>query len=132
HGQWRLTLESAEGIRAETFRSVILAVPTWAASSMLTEFDDGHLARELGAIEYADSAVALLGYRQEQVERPLNAFGCVVPAAVGRQVLAISCASVKYPHRAPEGRVVLRVFVGGALQGHLASLPEDELVELVR
>jgi oxygen-dependent protoporphyrinogen oxidase len=47
-------------------------------------------------------------------------------------VIAGSFASVKFPGRAPEDRVLIRVFVGGALQADLATLPDDELVRMAR
>jgi oxygen-dependent protoporphyrinogen oxidase len=40
-------------------------------------------------------------------------------------------ASVKFPGRAPEGKVLLRVFVGGALQPELAELPDADLRRIV-
>jgi oxygen-dependent protoporphyrinogen oxidase len=131
-GRWQLTLDGSAANQSDIFQAVILALPTWAAASMLTEAGGGRLANQLRAIEHASSAVVCLGYRRDQIKRPLDAFGCVVPAAAGRQVLAISYSSIKYPQRAPAGKVLLRVFVGGALQGHLAELPEDELIDLVR
>ena len=66
--------------------------------------------------------------RGQVIQRPLDAFGCVVPAAAGRRVLAISYSSVKFPGRAPADRVLLRVFVGGALQPELAELPDPQLL----
>ena len=71
-----------------------------------------------------------LGYRREQVGHPLDGFGFVVPHVENRQILSGSFASVKYPGRAPEGMVLLRVFIGGALQQELADLPDDQLIAI--
>jgi oxygen-dependent protoporphyrinogen oxidase len=73
-----------------------------------------------------------LGYRLKQVGRSLEGFGFVVPRLEGRLILSCSFSSVKYPGRAPDGHVLLRVFIGGAYQGHLLALADDELVELAR
>src|SRR5262249_40040274 len=40
--------------------------------------------------------------------------------------------SRKFPNRAPEGRVLLRTFVGGALQPELCALDDPALIGLVR
>jgi hypothetical protein len=61
----------------------------------------------------------------------LDGFGFVVPAVEKRRIIAGSMASVKFPGRAPEGKVLLRVFVGGALQPELGELPDDEIRQLV-
>ena len=73
-----------------------------------------------------------VAYRRDQVAHPLDGFGAVVPATEGRSVLAMSFLSVKFPRRAPEGAVSIRVFVGGATQPHLFELEDDEIEALVR
>jgi oxygen-dependent protoporphyrinogen oxidase len=75
--------------------------------------------------------VALLGVRRDQVAHPLDGFGFVVPAIESRRIIAGSMASVKFPGRAPEGKVLLRVFVGGALQPELGELPDDAIRKIV-
>ena len=57
--------------------------------------------------------------------------GAVVPAVEDSPILACSFSSQKYPHRAPEGKVLLRVFVGGARRPELAEMPDQELRPLV-
>ena len=46
-------------------------------------------------------------------------------------IIAGSMASVKFPGRAPEDKVLLRVFVGGALQPELNNLGDEELRRIV-
>ena len=75
---------------------------------------DGTLADELGQIEHSGTAIVSLGYERQQVGHPLDGMGAVVPAVEDSPILAVSFSSQKYPHRAPEGKVLLRVFVGGA------------------
>ncbi len=58
--------------------------------------------------------------------------GAVVPAIERSPILAISFSSRKYAHRAPEGKTLLRVFVGGARHPELAEMPDDQLLPLVR
>jgi len=54
-----------------------------------------------------------------------------VPAIENRQIIAGSFASVKFPGRAPDGKLLIRVFVGGALQPELGQLPDDEIRRIV-
>ena len=46
-------------------------------------------------------------------------------------ILACSFSSRKYPHRAPEGKTLLRAFVGGARCPELAEMADDQLLPLV-
>ena len=113
-----------------TVDGIIMALPTHLIPPLL-HFDD-HLATAFAAIEYASVVVVCAGYRREQIEHPLNAFGIVVPQIEGRQIIAVSFASVKLPNRAPAGHELLRVFVGGACQPELAELDDASLSHLVR
>lgn len=114
----------------ENFDALIHALPG-SAHHLLKGVDDP-LATLVGSIEHAGCSVVMLGYRRSQIKHPLTAFGFVVPAIEKRGVIAGSFASVKFPGRAPEDRVLIRVFIGGALQPELAQLPDDELLAIAR
>lgn len=122
-GTWRIRCKDRP---AERFDAVIVTVPATGAASLLGEVD-GQLANLLGQIPYAGASVVSVGYRREQIAHPLDGFGYVVPAIENRPVLAASFSSIKYAGRAPEGCVLIRVFIGGALQPELAQLPDDQL-----
>jgi protoporphyrinogen/coproporphyrinogen III oxidase len=113
------------------FDALILAVPTYAAAPLL-EPSNPELAAELAAIEYAGCAVVSLGYARRQIGHPLDGFGFVVPQIERRRIIAASFASLKFPDRAPADRVLVRVFIGGALQPELLDLSDGELSRVAR
>lgn len=113
-----------------TFDQVILATPAPVTAELLRGVD-GELAGHLASIEQAGSTIACLGYRREQIEHRLDGFGFVVPAIEGRRILAGSFSSVKFPGRAPEGQVLLRVFLGGATQPEWGELSDGETLRVV-
>ncbi len=125
--RWQLTVS---GAATESFDELIVAAPG-AVSSRLLEMVDRPLAELIGRIPTAGCSVAVLGMRREQIKHPLDGFGFVVPAIEGRRIIACSMASVKFVGRAPDGKVLLRVFVGGALQPELNQLADDEIKKLV-
>ncbi len=108
---------------------VIVAAPASRSSGMLTTVDP-RMAQELGNIEFASCAVVSLAYSREQVGHRLGSFGFVVPQVEHRHILSCSFSSLKYEGRAPEGMVLMRVFVGGAVQRGLMRLSDHELTEL--
>jgi len=114
----------------EAFDELIVAAPG-AVTSRLLAAVDAQLAALIGRIENAGCSVAIVGVRREQIAHPLDGFGFVVPAIENRRIIAASMASVKFAGRAPEGNVLLRVFVGGALQSELGELPDDDIRSLV-
>ena len=90
------------------------------------------LSAELSRIEYASTVVVASGHKLANIEHPLDAFGLVVPHIERRKLLAVSFTSRKFPGRAPEGRVLLRTFIGGALQPELCDLDDAAIGDLVR
>jgi protoporphyrinogen/coproporphyrinogen III oxidase len=110
--------------------AVIMAVPSVAAAELLRSADPA-LATGLAGIEYAGSAVVSLGFAREDVAHPLDAAGVVIPRREGRRILAVSFSSQKFPGRAPEGSVLMRTFVGGALDPETAALDDERLLPLV-
>ena len=126
-GEFVVGLVGGESIRAD---ALILAVPASVASRLCVALSSD-LSERLGRIETASSVVVCSGHRLEAIDHPLDAYGLVVPRVESRRVLAVSFASRKFPGRVPDGRVLLRTFVGGVLQPELVELGDDELSELV-
>jgi oxygen-dependent protoporphyrinogen oxidase len=92
---------------------------------------DAMLAADLASIEHSGTAILSLGYRSDEIGHPLDGMGAVVPAAEHSPILAVSFSSRKYAHRAPEGKTLLRVFVGGARRPEVAAMSDAQLTPLV-
>ncbi len=131
-GAWRVSLDRAvAGSEAIEADGVVLALRAPIAARVLATAD-ATLAADLAGIDYAGSSVVVLGYAREQVAHPLDAAGVVVPRVEGRRSLAVSFSTSKFPGRAPEGHVLLRVFLGGALDPERNLLDDDQLVALAQ
>jgi oxygen-dependent protoporphyrinogen oxidase len=127
-GGW---LVEAKGAAPERFNAIVLALPAHRCPPLLSAVN-AELARLVGSIPHAGCSVVILGYRRAQISRPCSGFGVVAPAVENRRIIAASFASLKFPGRAAEDRLLIRVFVGGALQPDLARLPDSQLEALVR
>ena len=93
---------------------------------------DPGLAHLLEEIPYASSGTVSLAYRRSDVRHPLDGFGFVVPHVERRPIIACTFSSVKYAGRAPEGHVLLRVFMGGALNEAVLEGDDATLVQTAR
>jgi protoporphyrinogen/coproporphyrinogen III oxidase len=116
-GTWSVILD-AETLDAD---GVILATPAYVSGRLLASFDP-ELGSTLQSIPYASTATVSLAYRLSNVPRELDGYGYVIPRREGRKALACTWTSTKFPHRAPEGYALIRVFVGRAGQ----DIPWDE------
>lgn len=126
--RWRLT--SAEGARFDADR-VILATEAHASARLL-RYVDPALAGLLADIEYAGAVTISLGFRRPDVPHALDAFGLVVPRAERKALLAATFSSVKYPGRAPADHVLIRCFLGGALNPRVVDEDDASLVARAR
>jgi len=108
----------------------VIALPAYSAGSLLAPVVPA-AAAEVSRIEYASTATVSLAYRRADIDHPLDGFGFVVPAVEGRTVLACTFSSVKFPNRAPEGFVLMRAFVGGALFPDRYALDDATMVQMV-
>jgi oxygen-dependent protoporphyrinogen oxidase len=104
-------------------KHVILAVPAWSASALLTNVD-GDLSRRLGDIDYSSSLTLTLIYKSAEFDGQRAGFGFLVPAKERQRMAAATFVGTKFPFRAPEDRIVLRCFFGGT--GDEAILQESD------
>tara|TARA_R110002049_G_scaffold185580_3_gene353802 strand:- start:25830 stop:27260 length:1431 start_codon:yes stop_codon:yes gene_type:complete len=110
----------------ETFDHVVVATPPRVSAKLLADVSP-EAAAELSLIESASTAIVVLVVRRSDITRPANSFGFVVPHGEGRSILACSFASEKFPDRAPQDHVIIRVFIGGVIQSPLLQRDDDEL-----
>lgn len=123
----RFSLEF-EGSREEC-DIVILAVPTYYASEITVGLDKG-LSETLAEIPYSNLAVVCQGYKIENIERPLDGFGFLVPHSEGLNILGSIWTSVIYPEQAPDGYALFRTMLGGALNNEITKKPPGEISEM--
>ncbi|MBS1998057.1 MAG: protoporphyrinogen oxidase, partial [Cyanobacteria bacterium SZAS LIN-2] len=114
---------------------LVLALPARQSAALL-QSSAPDLASSLDCIEAASSAVVNLIVDKADIGVELDAFGVVVPEIevkkLGLSILAIAFASKKFRGRAPEGKMILRAFLGGSKNSDLLSRSDDELCRLVR
>jgi oxygen-dependent protoporphyrinogen oxidase len=125
---WKIALADGSSLDAD---AVVLATPAHQSARFLAEIDP-RLSDELNGIPYASSATVSLAYRREEIPHPLDGFGFVVPLVEARSIVACTYSSIKYPGRAPQGHVLLRAFVGGAMQQRLFDQDDAAMAESVR
>jgi oxygen-dependent protoporphyrinogen oxidase len=117
--------------RAEriTARHVVFAGPPWAARGLLGEID-GEMGRALGEIRGFPTATVFFGLDAARAQHDFSGSGFIVPPGEA-EILASTFISTKWEHRAPEGRVLIRAFVGGGRKD-ISTTNEEQLVDLAR
>lgn len=125
---WRIALSDGTETHAD---AVIAALPAYASAQLLRGVEP-HLADLLQTVRYNSIATVNVAYEARAMPELPKTPGFVVPAIERHHITAATITSQKYPERAPDGVVLLRAFVGGALQAPLLERPDSRLVDMVR
>ncbi len=131
--QWQLESSNLSApvkqLLQEPFDALIIAAPSHVAGRLLKSVDK-ELGESLSSIQYADSAVVCLCVERSEISKEHLCFGIVIPQIERRDCLAISLTSEKYEGRMDGSKVLLRIFMGGAVRPELMSESDSLLTEL--
>jgi oxygen-dependent protoporphyrinogen oxidase len=125
YGPFAVRTSAGESIEA---KAVVIATPAYATAPLLRERDE-EIAQLAAGIPYASAATVALAFARGDVRHPLTGSGFVVPRVENTGILAASWLSSKWPHRAPEDRVLMRAFVGGARDPRALERSDAELIK---
>jgi oxygen-dependent protoporphyrinogen oxidase len=114
-----------EGARAEA-DAVILATPA-PATARITHAFDRELSELHASIAYGSSVTVSIAFREQDLPRPVEGYGYVVPRIEGSDVVAVTVASNKWPGRAAEGHALFRVYLRAHAGGDLTCETDDAL-----
>jgi len=128
HGSdWRV-MGSASGTELSvTARQVVLSVPANTAAQLLHPLDRD-LAQLLRGIQYTPIAVVHTGFDRHAIKHALDGTGFLIPRRAG--VAATGCLWMNslFPNCAPQDRVLLTNYLGGARLPEAAEWDDERSV----
>ncbi|WP_085506907.1 protoporphyrinogen oxidase [Thalassobacillus devorans] len=108
--------------------SVILASPHSAAERMLSKHDFMKPFQEMPATSVANVALA---FDASAVKKDIDGTGFVVSRNSDFRITACTWTHKKWPHSTPEGKVLLRCYVGKPDDQEVVDLSDEEIVDIV-
>lgn len=153
-GGWSVRGTSAQGKTnqaQETFDAVLVATPASATAKLLEPLDEG--IGKLLPQQSSSAIVVALGFTADQAQAMRiprgfgflvsqtgsydskalvvgdDAFGGSPEAIVQQALLACTFVNQKFPHRTPDGAVLLRAFFGGPVAPTLLLQDDDALTK---
>ena len=129
-GRWiyDVILNDSSALSAE---GLVLATPAYVSAELvrpLTPIAGGLLEM----IPYASTATISMAFPADTVAGVVEGFGFIVPRVEGRDLIAATWSSLKWPYRAPADQVLVRCYVGGVGRESILQLDDDHLVARVR
>lgn len=110
-------------LNGTVFSHIVFAIPAHQIAQLELPFD----LQLLAEIYYPPVTSVSLGFSKNQFSHPLNGFGMLIPQVENRYALGALFPSSIFSHRAPDGMVLLTVFIGGAMAPEKAFQTEDEI-----
>ncbi|HIP43594.1 MAG TPA: protoporphyrinogen oxidase [Aquifex aeolicus] len=107
-------------------KSVVVASPAYTSSYLLKEISFS-ASEEFDRIDYPPVVVVNVGV----VGDIPQGFGFLVPRVEGKRILGAMFMSKLFPGRAPQGKELLSVFLGGATDRDVIHLSDEEIIETV-
>ncbi len=135
HPGYEIAFAGGETMAAD---AVVLATPPHVTASIVEPLD-ASLAAAHAAIPQGSPVIVTLAYDSASLDRQPNGYGYVIPRSEGSVVTASTWSSSKWPGRAPDGQVLVRVFIGrygveelaGAADADLIGRAQTEVAEML-
>jgi oxygen-dependent protoporphyrinogen oxidase len=124
--RWKILLAGG----AEIVTDAIICTAPAAVTAKLVRGHDKALGAQLEEICYASAATVNLAFNASDFAAPPAAFGFVVPAIERRSIIAGSFSSLKFAGRAPAGKILARVFIGGAFNSAMLAGDDNALIAI--
>lgn len=129
-GRWMYDVICSDGT-ALSAEALVLATPAYVSADLVRPLSP-LAAGLMETIPYASTATISLIYPAAAVGRSLQGFGFVVPRVEGRDLIAATWTSIKWPHRAPPDEVSVRCYLGGVGREAILERDDEALVRCVR
>ena len=125
---WRLRMDDGGWLEGD---HLVFATPAHVTAGLVRSLDPV-LARSLSDLSYAGLSVVALGYRVQDMPRPLDGYGYLVTRREKLATLGVVWESSLFAGRAPEGHVLVRAMMGGARTPDLVERSDDECMAIAR
>ena len=129
-GRWTYDIMLQDG-SALSVDSLVLATPAFVSAELLRPLSP-IAGGVLETIPYASTATIAMAYPASIIGGSVQGFGFIVPRAEKRDLIAATWTSLKWPHRAPAGRLMVRCYVGGVGREAILQLDDEALTAKVK
>lgn len=122
---YHLMLGTGEVAKADY---VIITTPHYATQRMLTQYEFMEPLKEMPATSVANVAMA---FDQSAIEKDIDGSGFLVSRNSDYRITACTWTHKKWPHTAPEGKALLRAYVGKPNDQDIVNYSDEEIESIV-
>ncbi|MBM7554110.1 protoporphyrinogen oxidase [Thalassobacillus pellis] len=122
---YHLLLSDGEVMKPD---AVIMAVPHHAAERMLSKYEFMAPFKEMPSTSVANVAMA---FDASAIKKDIDGTGFVVSRNSKFRITACTWTHKKWPHSTPEGKALLRCYVGKPDDQEVVDLTDEEITDIV-
>lgn len=122
---FKISLNNGDTITAD---AVISTVQHEMATAFLP---DAPFLKPMGAAKPTTVATIAMAFSKDQVDLGHDGTGFVVSRTAGYKITACTWTHKKWPHTVPDGKVLLRCYVGKPGDEAIVDEPDDDLIDIV-
>lgn len=122
---YEVYLNNGETIYAD---SIVAAVPHQATQSMFSQYGFFAPFKEMPSTSVATVALA---FPEDAIQNDIDGTGFVVSRNNDYSITACTWTHKKWAHAAPEGKVLLRCYVGRSGDETIVDLSDDQIIKIV-
>jgi oxygen-dependent protoporphyrinogen oxidase len=123
---WRATAATFSGERTIRCKHLVLSTPADVSAALMTAIDKT-ISDQLKSIEYAPLAIVHYGFDQSQIKHSLNGSGFLIPGSEKYAFNGNLWMSTLFNHRAPDGKVLMTSYMGGARRSEQVGWSDEKL-----
>ncbi|WP_087973339.1 protoporphyrinogen oxidase [Oceanobacillus rekensis] len=124
HG-YHLLLSNGEVYKAD---AVIMAAPHTAVPAMLSQYD---FLKTLYDIPATSTANVVMSFNQSDIKKDIDGTGFLVSRDSNYRITACTWTHRKWPSTTPEGKALLRCYVGKPDDQGIVDLSDEEITNIV-
>src|SRR5699024_10527068 len=124
HG-YHLLLSNGEVYKAD---AVIMATPHNALPKILSQYDIFKTFRDIPMSSVVNVALA---FDEKAIKKDINGTGFVVSRTSDFRITACTWTHKKWPHTTPDGKILLRCYVGKPNDQAVVDLSDEEITDIV-
>ena len=128
---WRATAATFSGERTIRCRDLVLSTPA-AVTAQLMAAIDRPVCNLLQKIEYAPLAIVHYGFDPTHIKHPLDGSGFLIPGCEKYAFNGNLWMSSLFNNRAPDGKVLMTSYLGGARRPEQASWSDQAIHQLLQ
>ncbi|WP_156645349.1 protoporphyrinogen oxidase [Lentibacillus sp. JNUCC-1] len=122
---YHILLDNAEVLKAD---AVVMASPHYTLPNVFSQYDFFKAFNDVPSTSVANVALA---FDESDIKQDIDGTGFVISRNSDYRITAVTWTHKKWPHAAPDGKALVRCYVGRPDDQQAVDLSDEEIIDIV-